>query len=249
MKRVLTILLFTLLTVMPAFGQDKPAAKPAPVAAMPSLDQIIEKAVQAIGGKAAHEKLTSRVAKGTLEVSGTGGPFETYAKAPNKTITIVDIEGYGVYQEGFDGAVAWVLDPASGMSERQGTALATAKREADFYGAFKIKEHFPKMTLKGKDKVGDREVYVIDAITAEGTPETLYIDVQNGLILRMDMVRETPQGKVSMELYMEDYREVDGIKLPFTLRQNADVTNITIKLTEVKHNVAIEDAKFKKPTS
>ena len=244
MKRVLTVFLFALLAVVPAFAQDKPAA-------MPSVDQIIEKSIQATGGKAAHDKLTSRVAKGSFEIPsmGVGGPIEAYAKAPNKIITIINIEGFGVVQQGFDGAVGWSSDPQSGMRVMEGAELAATKREADFYGNNKIKEYFPKMTLKGKDKVGDHEVYVIDAVAVEGTPETFYFDTQSGLLLRNDSERETPQGKMKVQVYMEDYKDVDGIKMPFTMRQNTDAMNFVIKFTEIKHNVAIEDAKLKKPSN
>jgi outer membrane lipoprotein-sorting protein len=244
MKRVLTIFLFTLMALVPAFAQDKAAA-------MPTVDQIIEKYYQSIGGKAAHEKLTSRVAKGTFDIPamGAGGPFESYSKAPNKNIIIINIDGFGTVQQGFDGVVAWATDPQSGLREMQGAELSAAKRDADFFGTVKLKENFPKMTLTGKSKVGEHEVYVIEATTPEGTPEKFYFDTQTGLLLRVDSERESPQGKIKVESYLEDYKEVDGIKIPFTSRQNTEAMSFTLKFSEVKHNVSIEDTKFKRPAN
>jgi zinc protease len=108
---------------------------------------------------------------------------------------------------------------------------------------------YSKMTVKGKDKVGDKEVYVVEATPTEGSPHKLYFDTQSGLMLRTDREADTPQGKMPFEIYMEDYREVDGVKMPFTVRQVAPAISFTIKVDEVKHNVPVDDAKFNKPAA
>src|SRR5690349_10141787 len=108
MKRILTAFLFALMAIIPAFAQNKPADKPAPpAAALPTADQIIEKSIQATGGKAAYEKLNSRVSKGQFEIPslGASGAFESYAKAPNKAKTIITIDGYGIIEQGYDGTI------------------------------------------------------------------------------------------------------------------------------------------------
>lgn len=252
MKRILTVFLFALMAIIPAFAQNKPADKPAPpAAALPTVDQIIEKYIQATGGKAAHEKLNSRVSKGQFEIPamGAGGSLESYAKAPNKVKTTITIEGFGVVEQGFDGTVGYSSDPQNGLHEMTGDELASTKRDADFYGNLKIKEYFPKMTVRGKDKVGDHEVYVVDAVTAEGSAEVFYFDTQNGLLVRSDSQRATPQGKMAIQVYMDDYKEVDGVKVPFTIRQENEAMAFVIKFSEIKHNVPVDDAKLKKPSN
>ncbi|HEY7544364.1 MAG TPA: hypothetical protein VID27_05760, partial [Blastocatellia bacterium] len=159
----------------------------------------------------------------------------------------VDIAGFGLVREGFNGTVAWEDNPQTGMREKSGVELTDAKRDADFYREIKLKTIYTKMTLKGKEKVGDKEAYVIDAVPAEGTPEKWFFDTQSGLRIRSDAERESPQGKVLIESYLGDYREVDGIKIPFSIRQVTPAFSIIIKIMEVKHNVPIEDAKFNKP--
>jgi zinc protease len=266
MKRTMTMALTCAMLAASAFAQgsqQKPAAgqqpakpaetKPAdakPAAALPTADQILDKFVQAIGGKAAVEKVTSRVSKGTFEIPamGAGGPIEMYAKAPNKNLVIINIPGFGTVQQGYNGAVAWAQEPTSGLRELSGGELVSAKREAEFYADIKFKEMYPKMTVKGKDKVGDKEVYVIEATPSEGSPAQLYFDTQTGLLLRSDREAETPQGKMHVETYLEDYREVDGIKMPFTVKQVTPAISFTIKVEEVKHNVPVEDTKFNKPS-
>ncbi|HXG67075.1 MAG TPA: hypothetical protein VNO70_18370 [Blastocatellia bacterium] len=248
MKRILAIAVLTLLASVSALAQS---AEKKPDAAMPTTDQILDKFVQASGGKAAIEKITSRTQKGTFDLPamGASGTVEIYEKAPNKTVAIIDITGFGVIREGFNGTVAWAEDPQQGLREKTGAELAAAKLDSVFHRPLKLKELFPKMTLKGKEKVGEREAYLIEATPAEGSMEKWYFDTQTGLLIRSDSERESPMGKMPVETYLEDYRDVDGVKLPHTIRQSTPAFAVSIKISEVKQNVEIEDAKFNKPAA
>jgi hypothetical protein len=263
MKRLWTFVLIFGLQIFSGLAQEAqkkpepqaPAAqeeqKPDPLQAepLPTLDQIIEKFIEGSGGKAAMEKLTSRVTKGTFEIPsmGANGALEGYAKAPNKSFMTIDIQGLGVMQQSYDGTVGWEDNPMAGFRELSGTELAARKRDADFYQALHFREHYPQMTVKSKEKVGERTAFLVEATPAEGKPEKLYFDAESGLIARSDVEREGVQGSVAVTTYMEDYREVDGIKIPFLIRQVTPMFEILVKLAEVKHNVEIEDAKFAKP--
>lgn len=253
MKRTLMILTLCSVIAVAAFaqgGQQKPATDAKP-ATLPTADQILDKYVQAVGGKAAIEKQTSRVSKGSFEIPAVGatGTAEIYEKAPNKNAAIITIPGFGVVQEGFDGKTAWAQDPQSGLREKAGAELAAAKLDGEFHKPIKIKQLYPKIVVKGKDKVGDRDVYVVEATPAEGSAETWYFDAQSGLILRQDAERESPQGKQAVQSFLEDYKDVDGVKLPFSIRQVTPQFTITIKIEDVKSNVPVDDAKFKKPAA
>src|SRR5882762_240539 len=191
MKRILTTLLFISAITVAALaqgGSQKPAADAKPAASLPTADQILDKYVQAIGGKAAIEKQTSRVSKGSFEIPAVGasGTAEIYEKAPNKNAAIITIPGFGVVQEGYDGKTGWAQDPQSGLREKAGAELATAKLDGEFHKPIKLKQLYPKLVVKGKDKVGDKDVYVVEATPVEGSAETWYFDVQSGLVLRQD---------------------------------------------------------------
>ncbi|HEY9434978.1 MAG TPA: serine hydrolase [Blastocatellia bacterium] len=220
---------------------------------MPTVDKILDRYAQAIGGAAAHRKLTSRVMKSTLviEDSDVTASFEDYRQAPNKAVEIGRFKlGNGVEFEvsrGFNGRVGWALNPTDGgFRELSGTGLDAEKRDAEFYWGIKLKELYPKMALLGQVKVDVHTAYCIEATPPEGDPVKLYFEAQTGLLVRIDSIFESAsKGKIAIESYYEDYREVDGVKLSFTIRLPA--YKYTYKVNEVRHNVPIEEAKFESP--
>ncbi len=272
MKRLLVTLLCLLITAAIVVAQETPQ-KPEPKAPetkapeakapdakapeskeaenLPTIDQILDKLVEGSGGKAALEKITSRQVKGTFDLPamGASGTWTSYAKAPNKTAMVLDIPGFGVIQQAYDGKIAWENNPMVGMRDLSGNELAARKRDAEFHRDLKMKELYPKMTVKSKLKVKDRDAYLVEAVPVEGPPEKMYFDAENGLLLRVDAERESPQGTAQVEVYFENYKEVDGVKIPFGIRQVMPGMEILIKFDEVKNNVEIEDAKFVKPAA
>ncbi|MBL8206155.1 MAG: hypothetical protein JNM09_18110 [Blastocatellia bacterium] len=249
LKRFTVLFALMLFAITSATAQNG-AAPAAKAAAAPTVDEILDKYVKALGGKEAIEKVSSRVGKGTMELEGMGlsGPVEMYAKAPNKNAMFIELQGVGKIVNVYDGEKGYALSPMEGVSELSGGALAQAKRNADFYEPLNIKKHFAKMEVKGQEKVAATDAYVVVATPAVGDPEKLYFAVDSGLLVRIDSDNDTPQGKMSFETYISDYKDVDGIKVAHTLRQVSSAFTALIKMSEVKHGVTVEDAKFAKPS-
>jgi hypothetical protein len=248
------ILLLAVLLSMAAQAQEKaaeakPAAVAAPDASLPAVEQILEKYVSAMGGKARIEKVTSRLIKGTFEMTGMGlkGTLEVLSKAPNKSYMGMTLPGLGVVQQGFNGTVGWVQDPIQGLRELNGTELAVLKQSADVHRDLNLKAAYTKMAVIEKAKMGKADVYVVEATPPTGGPEKLYFDTTSGLHLRTDMVFESPQGKLPLETYFEDYRDVGGVKLAHTVRQVNPLAPVVLKFEEVKNNYPVADMKFEKP--
>jgi hypothetical protein len=217
----------------------------------PTVDAVLEHYVQALGGKANLEKLTSRLATGIFEVPEweTKGPCEVYSKAPNKTMNTTDFAGYGVVARGFNGTSGWSKDPDEGLRDVSGGELAEMKRAAEFHRELKLREQYAKMKLAGAQKLGGQDVQVIEATTPEGLLHKLYFDTQSGLLVRHDMQSEIPGGKMTTVVMLGDYRDVDGVKVPFTIEQNNPNFGFILRLKEVRHNVPVDDAKFEKPAA
>ncbi len=240
--------------VMPTLPQPPPEggaageAKPETGPPLPTVDQVLDKYVQAIGGEAAFRKLNTRVMKGShVTYDGTTFPVETYQAAPDKFVTIVTPK-QGVVMNGYNGTVGWSKNPR-GQRELSGAQLETMKRAANFYSDIRPRETFPNLTVGWREKVGDREAVVLISKVSDTHTERLYFDAQTGLLLRILTVSQTLLAPIPEQTDFEDYREVDGVKLPFTIRQSFVDPWIgwTRKYSEIKHNVAVEDTKFNPP--
>ena len=218
---------------------------------IPTVDQVLDKYVQALGGKAAIEKMTTLVIKGKVDVPSTGetGSMEAYRKAPNKEMQMINIPSNGPSERGFDGTAGWNWDPDSGSSDMSSADLAAMKLESDFYRDIRLKELYPKISLKGKERVGNREAYVVEAPHEDGSSEKMYFDTESGLLIQSEVPIDVPdEGKTIVNSQFEDYREVEGVKVAFTIRQTSADFDYVIKLSEVKYNVSVDDTKFKKPS-
>ncbi len=218
-------------------------------AALPSADQVLDKYVAAVGGKDAIQKITSRVTKGTLDVVtfGASGTYEQYTKSPDRTVMIAEFAGYGTVIQCFDGKTGWASDPQQGFREMAGPELAAFKRSADLQAVLHTKDHYKKVTVTGKGKVGDRDAFIVEGQPNEGGPEKLYFDTQTGMLTRLEM--PSPQGSGTISMVFEDYKEADGVKIASTIHQETPEISILIKMESIKQNVPIDDAKFNKPAA
>lgn len=223
------------------------AAVVAQTAALPTIDQVLDKYIAGSGGRAALEKVTSFRAQGTITVTeaGVSGTIELQQKAPDKAATTVEIAGTR-QREVFDGSTAWSED-ANGVREKSGAELAESKRSATFGRELKMKTIYKTLTVSARGKVGSRDAIVVDAVPADGSPTKLFFDAESGVLLQQVGTRLTQQGPLEVEVTYEDYRAVDGVQRPFTIRQATSMFTAIIQITDIKHNVPIDDAVFKKP--
>jgi zinc protease len=247
--RILVLVCASFMTSLTVLAQA-PAKSTAAPAAAPSADQILDKYVEATGGSAAWKKFTSRQSIGTLEIPAMNlsGTFQVHEKAPNSMLSVVVVAG-ATFRQGFDGKVGWSDDPQNGVREQTGPELNETKRQADFYRPLDLRQLYTKFTVTGTEKVGDHDAYVVEARPAQGEADKMYFDTQSGLIVKMISQRHSPQGVVNLTEELSDYRDADGVKLPFTILQSTAENSFTIKITEVHHNLSFDDAQFAKPAA
>jgi outer membrane lipoprotein-sorting protein len=227
----------------PAPGET-PAAKP--VENFPAPDALVRKYTQAIDGAGASEKLRSRMDKGSVDAGRFHGDVEDLFVAPDKWISIVHTP-QGDHKLGDDGTTAWQAD-AHGMRELHGGEAAAVRHAADFMRDFDLSKNFTQMKVSGTEKVGDRNSYVIQAKPADGAGSVkLYVDAGSSLLLRMVEFEDTPLGEIPTQTDFDDYRAVDGVQVPFTVRIARPGNVTTTHYTEIQFNAAIQADKFTKP--
>jgi hypothetical protein len=178
---------------------------------------------------------------------GSSGTWQRHEKAPNKAITIVEVPNFGTIRNSFDGTSAWEENPMVGLVQKSGVALARARRDSAFNWELTLRDMYKTLVVKGKESVGSRAAYLVEATAPDGDTEKLYFDAESGLLIRTDGEQDGRQGPVMIQTVLEDFRDVEGCKIPFTFRQSGPGFEMTLKVTEVKLNLDVEDSLFVKP--
>jgi outer membrane lipoprotein-sorting protein len=95
--------------------------------------------------------------------------------------------------------------------------------------------------------IGDRDVRVVQGMTAAKSPVKFYFDSETGLLLRVVRYTDSPVGRNPTQIDYSDYRDVAGIKMPFHITTTWTDGRSNIELVDVQRNVPIDAAKFAKP--
>ncbi|MEK6335588.1 MAG: S41 family peptidase [Acidobacteriota bacterium] len=196
-----------------------------------SIEEIINHYIEAVGGEAALLKIKTRVSRGTVELPmGLNGTVEIYEQTPNRSSLIMNLAGFGIVQQTFDGKLRWVQDPVRGYLS---IPISAPDGGDDLHRELGYRRSIKSLRFDRKEKVNDRDCFVLNRIAGGIVIERLFFEVASGLLVREN------------NAYLEDYREVDGVKVPFVTRETS-VSGMSsiVRLKEVKHNVAIDEAKF-----
>lgn len=138
-------------------------------APLPSVEEILDRYVRAVGGTQAIEKITSRVLKGSrVGADGVLVPEEVYAKAPNKMLTVTSYPKV-VFRTGFNGTKGWARSSQGEGRDPSDELQAQLRREALFYKETKLKELYSKMAVVGRTTIGEREAFIVEATPVGGS--------------------------------------------------------------------------------
>jgi photosynthetic reaction center cytochrome c subunit len=216
---------------------------------LPTVDEILDKYVAALGGAANIEKVKSRVLKGTVVgVNGNSFAYELYQSAPEKVLAVMT-GPQGVTERAFNGTAGWEKG-VRGLRDLSTEEVYFLRRYPDMIKDIKIKDQFTRLSVAGKPKIDNRDVYVLRGMTSTGRREQLYFDAETGLLIRRVSSIATPVGNIPEQVDFEDYRDVDGVKMPFTVKVSSvdQFYSVTRKFTDIKINVAIDEKRFNKPS-
>jgi len=237
-------------------------------------ETILDRFIQASGGAQRLAALTSISAKG-IAVSfggfGGNGTVELVAKAPDKRATIILFKAEtnrGDQIRTYDGTAGWVRTPLNVVGEFQliGSDLDGARVDAQLSFPGQIKSILTNLksgppttitdlpaptsqssVLQGGVANQNHVVDVVQGTGPRGLLVTLYFDQQTGLLLRELRFGLSQIGRVPTQIDFADYRDVNGIKLPFRMTYAWLDGRDAIVLDEIRTNVPVDEAKFGRP--
>ena len=233
------------------FNRKEATAAGAPLI---SVDELMQRSIEAIGGEANWRKVTTRVTEYDIDLENQGvrATAVSYAMQPNLSATETKMTALGKqiatgweYFDGSNGEDIYSFAPADKYS---GKRLEDARLGADFYAPLNWKANYKKVEVKRTAKVGDEDAFVVSFEPEKGTPFTEYYSTKTYLLLKRDGVipSSTSSQQLPYTVTFSDYRDVDGIKLPFrSVNSSISNGNIVSIVRSVKHNVPVDAAMFK----
>ena len=215
---------------------------------LPSASELIENYINAVGGTAALEKITSRVEKGTEYFHGQPVRVEILTEAPEKQAIVRHLPT-GESDTIFDGRSGWFVFPGGGAREMHAADLDAARMDADLQLPLHIRRLFPELRLEYPETVEGREAYSLLGIREGQPPTKLLFDEKSGLLVRMVRSVESPLGRDPTQIDYGDYRDVDGLQIPFHITRSQPESVSDVRIETVQQNVQIDEKQFANPTS
>lgn len=216
-----------------------------------SVDAILSKYSDAIGGTGAVDKITSLDKKGTATMPARGNmqmQAEEVRKAPDKALLTMNLPNGRQVQRAYNGTIAWQAFAGRGAEELTWDDLVRAKQWATFIPALSIKQDFARAQVVGTDKIGDATAYRVMAVRKGGGGRVIFdFDEQSGLLLRVSERIESPLGALPQNTDYSDYRDVNGVKLPFSVTVTQVQGSTVYKWDSIQANVPVDDSRFEKP--
>lgn len=219
-----------------------------------TVDEIMAKAVEAAGGEANWRKITSRVSVVDVDLvhQGVKGTATSYAKLPNRSATETTLTALGkTIAKGFDffdGTRGEELFTFAPVEKYTGKKLEDARLNSDFYSLLNWKTNYKSIEIKGIEKCGDgEECYAVEFTPEKGTRVTELYSTKTFLLMKRRGVVTSSTSEINIPYTMtfSDYREIDGIKLPFkTVNSTPTMGDVVTVIKSVKHNVPVDDKIF-----
>jgi hypothetical protein len=214
--------------------------------------QVFQRFVEASGGEAAIRKRASRLTVASFEspTLGIRGTLEILQAVPRRMLQKMIMGNGTAVTMGTNGKVAWINVPGAGVQQMDGLQRDQFIEESDLLGLLEYPTRFAYATVKAPTKVGEVDCVVVSGISRLGKPETMYFAKDTGLLLRWDRPKLNPASEWSdTQTVYEDYRDVDGLKVPFKISQKepADQAFVLI-VTSVKHDVDAGEERFNQPS-
>jgi uncharacterized protein DUF620 len=214
---------------------------------LPPAQQLVEKYVQAIGGRDAIARLQARheTSEVSMPAMGMTMTVESYAARPNKQVTRMEMSGMQIAQ-GYNGEVAWASDPMRGPRLLTGTELAQVQDLSAFDLLFDFAHAFRSMETIGERTIDGQPCWNVRMTAERGSVMEVCFDKATGLVTGSHSVRHTEMGDVPVDATYSEYREFDGVKMPTVSNVDQAGQHMVMTLKSVSH-AALADSTFELP--
>jgi len=206
-------------------------------------DQVITNYVEAIGGAKNMEKVKSIVMKATTEQQGMTINLDFYQKNSDKFCMEVTGNGMLFQKQVYDGK-AGLSSGMQGSKAITGDDLEKLKYQSIIHPELQYEDLGFELELKGMEKIGDKNTYAVAVTSPIGEKTMNYFDTETGFKVQSITTQDSPMGAMTITIKYDDYKEIEGVKYPFSMDQNMGPQNMKLKVASIEVNTEIADDKF-----
>jgi zinc protease len=207
-------------------------------------EKVVEGYIKAIGGAEKLKAVTDQKMKMSTEMQGMTIEMESVQKAPDKVLITVSMGGNVMQKQVFDGERG--MATAMGQStELTGKQLDEMRLQAKMFPELDYANGEYQLELLEVEDLGGQPAYKLLVTNPAGTSVTEFYDVASGLKMRTITTQETQMGPMTVSASYDDYRDVDGVKIPFALKQQTGPQTMDMKVVTVELNSGVSDDVFK----
>jgi len=241
---------------LPCFAQSGDGAAPAalPAAApdaakvmAPEVKEILAHYIKALGGETAIRSQTSRKMTGQMSLPGQDDiPVVIYSSAPNRMLIEFEVPDRGTVRQGFDGKIAWSLDPENGALILDEAQVAMAADQADFYADLNFDKRFKTMESLDEREVEGVKCYAVKMVDQFDEESTYLFEVESGLLRTTTQTIESMMGPMEMSRVNLEYKAFGGVKFPIHTEIRAGGMANSMKFSTIEIN-SVKDEVFALP--
>ena len=183
---------------------------------LPDGREVIDRYVEAIGGKEAILGQGAQHAKARVEIpaQGIGGDMQIYVAPPNKMYTSIEFPGIGSVRAGYDGEVGWLIHPAMGPMVLEGRMLDQTRHQATMASPLHPETLIASLETVERTEFEGQPCYKVKVTTRWGEEYYEYFSVESGLMVGGERSQASPMGDVPATMVLSDYREFGGVLSP-----------------------------------
>lgn len=242
-KKSFVILMILLFCSVYSFSQEANKAK-----------EVLEKYVKATGGAAAHARIKNRTTNSIIQIKEGNQTLNLIIKEAKPARSYSRMSGItgGLIEKGCNGRVAWEKGP-EGVRILSGLTKWSVIRNSAFDKYINWGNEFSKVSYLGSVTIDSRQMekLVLLPVKLSGKDivydEVLYFDVETGLLARTETRIPSKSGTLNVLTVLEDYRTIDGIKLPYRATISAMGQEREIRVLKITHNTPMPNRIFSAP--
>lgn len=227
-----------------------PATTPdaAETATLPTAKELVAKMIEFQGGEKvlADPTPTHGVGQFSVPMMNLTGSLETWSAPPNLMLVEMNIPAMGGKSiQGFNGTVGWSIDPINGAQLLDGEMLKMIGRDANLRGDLDLFKMFKSVKVTGRETFNGVDCVVLELNDGTNT-STRFIEPETGRMVGSRSIMPTPQGDISVETVIAEWKTADGRTFPADTRMRMMGMEQVMKIEKVD-TTPIDPKRFELP--